>query len=119
MLENLGKPVILTGSQLPLFETRNDARENLINALMIADISRFLRCAFISIINYFVETVLKKSTPVVFSAFASPNFPTLGKVGTDVLIRHQILRAMPKAALNLQLIDSVAIGVLRIFPVFL
>ena len=36
MLENLTKPVILTGSQLPLFETRNDARENLINAILIA-----------------------------------------------------------------------------------
>src|SRR5205814_8975209 len=36
MLENLDKPVILTGSQLPLFETRSDARENLINALLIA-----------------------------------------------------------------------------------
>src|SRR3984885_4874689 len=40
MLENLGKPVILTGSQLPIFQTRNDARENLINAILIASHAR-------------------------------------------------------------------------------
>ena len=36
MLENLGKPVIVTGSQIPAFETRSDGRDNLVGALIIA-----------------------------------------------------------------------------------
>ncbi|MDR3478030.1 MAG: asparaginase [Gammaproteobacteria bacterium] len=116
MLENLGKPVILTGSQLPLFETRNDARENLINAMMIAGHFRIPEVCVYFNNKLFRGNRCKKVDASSFSAFASPNFPTLGKVGTEVMVRQQILRSQPAAKLHLQLIDSVAIGVLRIFP---
>ena len=36
MLENLGKPVVLTGSQIPIFETRSDGRDNFLGALIMA-----------------------------------------------------------------------------------
>ena len=116
MLENLGKPVILTGSQLPLFQTRNDARENLINAVLIAG-----NYAIPEVCVYFNSKLFrgnrsKKVDANSFTAFASPNFPSLGKIGTDVLIKQHLLQPLPDAPLKLQLIDSIATGVLRIFP---
>jgi L-asparaginase len=116
MLENLSKPVIFTGSQLPLFETRNDARENLINALMIAGHYRIPEVCVYFNNKLFRGNRSKKVDASSFAAFASPNFPTLAKVGTDVSVRQQILRPTPTEPIHLQLIDSVVIGVLRIFP---
>jgi len=116
MLENLQKPVIFTGSQLPLFETRSDARENLINAIWIASHYHIPEVCIYFNNKLFRGNRCKKVDANSFSAFVSPNFPTLGKVGTDVLIRHSLLRPVPKGELHLQLIHSVAVGALRIFP---
>lgn len=116
MLENLGKPVILTGSQLPLFETRSDARGNLINALMIAgqyDIPEV--CVYFNN-KLFRGNRSKKVDATSFDAFDSPNFPVLGKVGTDVIIKNSLIRQRPALPLRLQAIDPVAIGILPLFP---
>lgn len=116
MLENLSKPVILTGSQLPLFETRSDARENLINALWIAG-----NYIIPEICIYFQNKLLRgnRSTKMdasSFSAFVSPNFPTLGKVGTDVRVRKDLLLKVTGNDLRLQLPEPIIVSVLRIFP---
>jgi L-asparaginase len=116
MLENLGKPVIITGSQLPLFETRNDARENLINAILLAGNSRVPEVCIYFNNKLFRGNRCKKVDATSFSAFSSPNFPALGKVGTDVVIRNHLLRHAPKAPLHLQLVHTVSMGVLRLFP---
>lgn len=116
MLENLSKPVIFTGSQLPLFETRNDARENLINAILIAS-----HYAIPEVCVYFNNKLFrgnrcKKVDASSFAAFASPNFPALGKVGTDIIVRHNLVRPMPHHQLQLQMVHDVSIGALRLFP---
>lgn len=116
MLENLGKPVILTGSQLPLFQTRNDARENLINAILIASDSHIPEVCVYFNNKLFRGNRSKKIDAGSFAAFASPNFPTLGKVGTEVIIRRQLLRHTPTEKLHLQLMHSMAVGALRLFP---
>jgi L-asparaginase len=116
MFENLTKPIILTGSQLPLFETRNDARENLINAILFAGQSRIPEVCIYFHNKLFRGNRSKKIDASSFAAFASPNYPALGKVGTDILLRHHLVRAATSGPLRLQTINNVSIGVLRIFP---
>jgi L-asparaginase len=116
MLENLGKPVILTGSQLPLYQTRNDARENLINALLLASYTQIPEVCIYFNNKLFRGNRTIKMDASSFSAFASPNFPTLVKVGTEVIIRRHLLLPAPAQKLQLQLIHPVAVGVSRIFP---
>lgn len=116
MLENLTKPVILTGSQLPLFETRNDARENLINAILIAG-----NYALPEVCVYFNNKLFrgnrsKKIDASSFDAFVSPNYPTLGKIGTDIRIRIELTNKPKDTELQLQKIQPCVIGTLRIFP---
>lgn len=116
MLEHLAKPVIFTGSQLPLFATRNDARENLINALLIAGNSRIPEVCIYFNNKLFRGNRCKKVDAASFAAFASPNFPTLGKVGTDVKIRYDLLQPSDKQSLVLHKPGDVRINTLRIFP---
>ncbi|MHB1948791.1 MAG: asparaginase [Gammaproteobacteria bacterium] len=116
MLENLAKPVLLTGSQLPLFETRNDARENLINAVLIAG-----NHAIPEVCIYFNNKLFRgnRSTKIdasSFDAFVSPNHPTLGKIGTEIRIRHDLMRQANAGKLHLQPAGPAVIGTLRIFP---
>nr|NIV15464.1 asparaginase [Fodinibius sp.] len=85
MLNNLPKPVILTGSQRPLAEIRTDARINLINAVELATRP-------IPEVGIFFGTELFRGNRAVkvsstdFHAFESPNFPSLAEVGLDVEI---------------------------------
>ena len=82
MLDGLGKPVICTGSQIPLCEIRNDAQDNLIAALMLAANLPHPRSLF---------AVSQPSVPGLsravkvdaddFDAFESPNWPPLAEVG--------------------------------------
>lgn len=116
MLENLGKPVILTGSQLPLFETRNDARENLINALLMAG-----RYAIPEVCVYFNNKLFRgnrstKMDATSFAAFASPNYPALGKIGTDIHLRHELILKPTNHALHLQSFKPIMVSTQRIFP---
>lgn len=116
MLENLNKPVILTGSQLPLFETRSDARENLINALWIAGNYSIPEVCIYFNAKLFRGNRAKKIDAMGFSAFASPNFPRLGKIGTSIIIRKDLFIDPPTESFQLQTIETVPMGVLRIFP---
>jgi L-asparaginase len=116
MFENLGKPIILTGSQLPLFETRNDARENLINAMLFAGQYRIPEVCIYFNNKLFRGNRSKKMDASSFSAFGSPNFQALAKVGTDIVLRHHAAVERSPEALRLQVIKDLSIGVLRIFP---
>lgn len=118
MLENLNKPVILTGSQLPLFETRNDARENLINAILLAG-----NYAIPEVCIYFHNKLFRgnratKMDATGFEAFVSPNFPRLGKIGTDIRIRHDLMLKKPRDKFDVQPLVPVMMSVFRIFPGF-
>ena len=116
MLENLAKPVILTGSQLPLAEVRSDARENLITSLLLAAHETLPEvCLYLS------GTLLRgnRSTKVSasgFDAFASPNFPPLGRVGVSITVEPTLIRAPGERPLSVQALENVPIAALRLFP---
>jgi L-asparaginase len=118
MLQGLNKPVILTGSQIPLSEARNDARSNLITAMMLA-----ADYAIPEVCLYFGDTLLRgcratKVNAIGFQAFASPNFPPLGKIGIDVDIDwDQVLPPYPESVpIRAHAFETPLVGVLRLFP---
>lgn len=116
MFENLNKPVILTGSQLPLFETRNDARENLINALWIAGNYVIPEVCIYFNNKLFRGNRTQKIDAVSFDAFASPNYPTLGKVATEIRIRRELLLHVSSGAFHIQTFKPLRLNLLRLFP---
>ncbi|MDD2247494.1 MAG: asparaginase [Proteiniphilum sp.] len=90
MLENLNKPVILTGSQLPIGKLRTDGKENLITALEIAaDKDAYGNPAVPELCIYMQNLLMRgnRTTKVNsehFSAFNSPNYPYLAEAGLDI-----------------------------------
>ena len=82
MLQNLGKPVILTGSQAPMLELQNDATDNLLGSLIIA--GHFMIPEVCLFFNYklFRGNRATKVSASDFAAFASPNFPPLATISS-------------------------------------
>ncbi|MFO7563140.1 MAG: asparaginase [Enhygromyxa sp.] len=123
MLEDLAKPVILTGSQIPLEETRNDAQHNLLTSMLI--LGRHHR-ELAEVMIYFDSLLLRgnRSSKVSvdsFDAFASPNFPPLGRVGIDISIDSRLLlparaRTPDIDVLEVVELGSATVGAFRLFP---
>ena len=116
MLEGLYKPVILTGSQIPLCEVRNDARDNLITALLIAS-ARDIH----EVCLYFGGKLLRGNRAMKASsddliAFASPNYPALADVGIAISYRKKNLRKAESKPFSLRCLREVPIGVIKVFP---
>ena len=118
MLEHLGKPVILTGSQIPLSEVRNDALENIVTSLWL--------CAHKPIQEvciYFNQHLLRgnraqKISAQRFNAFDSPNFPHLAAIGIEIELHQELLLPKPSGTFRLQTIDPHCIANFRLFPGF-
>ena len=116
MLENLGKPVVLTGAQIPLCEARSDGRDNLITSVLIAADERVHEVCL-----YFGGSLLRGCRATKYSAdgliaFVSPNYPALAEAGITIRYRESALLPPPEGALRLQLLESVPIGVIKVFP---
>jgi L-asparaginase len=116
MLEGLAKPVLLTGSQIPLAEVRSDARENLITSLILA------ASGSISEVCLYLNGALlrgNRATKVSvsgFDAFESPNFPLLGRVGVAVELRDDLLLRPEGVPLRIRPIDGARVAAVRLFP---
>jgi L-asparaginase len=118
MLQGLAKPVILTGSQIPLCELRNDGRENLLTSLLIA-----ADYPIPEVCLYFANKLLRGCRSVKVSAdsldaFASPNLPALGTVGVDIHIEWERVLPAPLVGtqLTIQHLKQSYVGALRLFP---
>ena len=120
MLENLGKPVIITGSQMPLCRIRSDGFDNLITSLILLE--RYAdRIAEVCV--YFGGRFLrgnrsKKIDGEFFAAFDSPNLPRLGTVGIDFELNWDLIRPpIPgRAPLRVQVIGDATVAAFRLFP---
>lgn len=118
MLQNLSKPVILTGSQLPVGMLRSDGRENIICALEIAS----GQTEIVPEVAIFFEAHLyrgNRSTKVSaenFDAFYSYNYPPLLTAGINIRYKmHQVL-PMPKEPLQVCTKYSDQVAILKLFP---
>lgn len=117
LLEGLRKPVIITGSQIPLCEIRNDARENLITSLMLA-----ANFEIPEVCLYFGGKLLRgcRATKVSadgFAAFDSPNSPPLGTVGIDIEVNWDLVReARGTKRIRVPELRRPVVSALRLFP---
>jgi L-asparaginase len=118
MLQGLRKPVIITGAQIPLCEIRNDARENLITAILIAG-----KFTIPEVCLCFGSQLLRGNRAIKidadgFEAFASPNFPPLGRVGIEIKINWDLVLppAEKSEAVAVRPMSDSRVGVLRLFP---
>lgn len=113
MLNNLPKPVILTGSQRPLSAIRTDAKSNLINAIELATHDIPEVCIFFDY-KLFRGNRAKKISIDDFDAFASPNFPLLAQVGLHIEIKDN--HRMPTGMFRLDKTFNNDVLCLRLFP---
>lgn len=121
LLENLKKPVIFTGSQLPLGVLRTDGRENFITAIELAASCEKERPIVTEVCIYFENHLMRanrtsKYNAENFNAFISPNYPLLAEVGVYVkFYKHNILQPNRKKLKVYKKLDR-RIGILKIFP---
>ena len=122
MFENLAKPIIFTGSQLPIGDLRTDAKENLITAIQIASLHVKNKPVVQEVCLYFEYKLYRgnrttKINAEHFKAFSSPNFPALAESGVHLNINKQGLLPTSrnkKIIVHKQLNEQVMI--LKMFP---
>lgn len=122
MLKNLRKPVILTGSQLPIGDLRTDAKENLLTSLYYASLYQNDEAVVQEVALYFEYKLLRgnrclKYSAENFDAFISPNYPILGESGVHLKVEEAMLYRTTHQedfSVDLHLNDSILLW--RIFP---
>jgi L-asparaginase len=121
MLENLGKPVILTGSQLPIGTIRTDGKENLITAIEIAAAKLDGKPAVPEVCVYFEFRLFRgnrtlKVNAEHFRAFQSPNYPSLAEAGVHLKYNTPAIMPFPKGKLKVFTKLDLNVAVLKLFP---
>lgn len=117
MLEGLNKPVVVTGSQIPLSGLRSDGRDNIITSLMIAG-----QGVVKEVCLYFGGKLLRgnratKASADGLIAFDSPNYPPLAVAGIDIKYNYSLIREPNLSEkFNLVKLEQTSIGVLKVFP---
>ena len=121
MLEGLAKPVVFTGSQLPIGRLRTDGRENLVSAIEIAGAHRPDGGAMVpEVCIYFNSLLLRgnRSTKVDadgFEAFRSPNYPALADAGIDIRYDRDAIR-QPGTGLKVHCNLDTRVSILKVHP---
>ncbi|XP_049827209.1 L-asparaginase-like [Schistocerca gregaria] len=117
IFEHLGKTVVITGSQIPLFETRGDGRENFLGALILAG-----NYSIPEVTVYFGHKLFRgnrttKVSSASYSAFDSLNFPPLATVGIDIEVDFRsVFRPTSIEPFAVHTALNRNVGLLRIFP---
>jgi L-asparaginase len=116
MLEHSSKPVIVTGSQIPLCEIRSDGRDNIITSLIIAasDIVH-------EVCIYFGGKLFRGNRAIKYSsegliAFVSPNYPALAEAGISISYNKAYLKEADTEEFCYVPFESIPIGVIKVFP---
>ena len=116
MLENLSKPVIVTGSQIPLAELRSDGQVNLLNALYVA-----ANYPIAEVSLFFNNRLLRgnrsrKVDADGFNAFDSPNFPPLLEAGINIRLKAGELATPSDKPLRGSPVKAQPIGMVSLYP---
>ncbi len=122
MLENLNKPVIFTGSQLPIGDLRTDAKENLITSIQVASLKQNGKPIVTEVCLYFEYKLYRanrttKLNAENFQAFASFNYPPLAESGVHLKINNEHL-FKPKSGENFKVNKRLDknIALIKLFP---
>ncbi|MCX7728584.1 MAG: type I asparaginase [Bacteroidia bacterium] len=123
MLEHLNKPVILTGSQLPIGVLRTDGKENIITSIQIAADKDAQGNSIIQEVAIYFEYKLYRGNRSIkysanhFDAIQSPNYPLLAEAGIEIEYNWNFLwRENKKDVLNVHTILSNKLWVVHLFP---
>lgn len=121
MLEGLDKPVILTGSQLPMGVIRTDGKENIITAIEIASGKGEGKVRVPEVAIYFEFKLYRgnrthKFNADHFQAFRSPNYPLLAEAGVTIEFDQQAIAEPGSGELELHTEFDANVLVLRLFP---
>lgn len=117
LLPGLGKPVVLTGSQLSLTDPRSDGREHLVTSILLAGTTHIAEVCI-----YFAQRLLRGNRAQKvhndrFAAFDSGNFPALAHAGAVIEIREALVRTAGTGPLQrVELPRRPEVASLRIFP---
>ncbi|MBQ0770176.1 MAG: asparaginase [Bizionia sp.] len=122
MLEHLAKPVVFTGSQLPIGDLRTDAKENLITSIQVTALQHYNKPVIKEVCLYFEYKLYRanrttKINAEHFEAFASLNYPDLAESGVHLKVNHEYL-FKPNARKELlvhKTLDS-NIALVKLFP---
>ena len=122
MLEHLAKPVVFTGSQLPIGDLRTDAKENLITSIQVASLQHYNKPIIKEVCLYFEYKLYRanrttKINAEHFEAFASLNYPDLAESGVHLKVNNEYL-FKPNARKSLIVhknLDS-NIALVKLFP---
>lgn len=122
LLENLGKPVIFTGSQLPIGMLRTDGKENLISSIEIAAAKENNIPVVPEVCIFFQNKLFRgnrttKHNVEYFNAFRSDNYPVLAETGINIRYnRNAIMRPAEGNKLKVHSVLNTDIAILKIFP---
>lgn len=122
MLENLAKPVIFTGSQLPIGDLRTDAKENLITSIQIASLLKNGKPIVQEVCLYFEYKLYRanrttKISAEHFKAFSSPNYPDLAESGVHLKVNENLLfKSEKQDELVVHKKMDKNVGILKLFP---
>jgi L-asparaginase len=122
MLENLSKPVIFTGAQLPIGVLRTDGKENLITAIEIAAAKKESLPVVPEVCIYFETKLMRgcrttKCNAENFDAFCSPNYPSLAEAGLHIKYNYSaIIRPEKNLKLKVHKSFNNNTAILKLFP---
>jgi len=123
MLEGLGKPIVITGSQLPMGSLRTDGRENLISAIEVASYKKNGVPLLNEVAVYFEYSLYRgnrshKFSTEHFDAIISPNYPQLAEAGVNLNWDFNALQRKPDTHKSFKVNYSWnnAISIIKVFP---
>ncbi|SMB85644.1 asparaginase [Pasteurella testudinis DSM 23072] len=116
MLENLAKPVIITGSQIPISGLRSDGLANLLNSLYLVAHYPIREVTLFFNNQLFRGNRSTKSHADGFDAFSSPNYPVLVEAGININVNYAALNVAPQGEFKVHNITPQPIGVVMLYP---
>lgn len=121
MLENLSKPVVLTGSQLPIGMIRTDGKENFITSIEIAAARKDGRAMVPEVCIYFEYQLYRgnrthKYNAAHFEAFRSVNYPILAHAGVQIRYNEAVIHHAPEQEFRIFTTLDTNIIILKLFP---
>ena len=124
MFDNLCKPVVFTGSQLPVGVLRSDAKENLLTAIEIAAAYDTDGKAIVPEVTLFMDGELYRGNRATkrnaehFSAFNSYNYPALARAGVHITYNRQLIQPIGNTARPLHVFErfDTRVAILKLFP---
>tara|TARA_B100000945_G_C20338264_1_gene576030 strand:+ start:80 stop:1111 length:1032 start_codon:yes stop_codon:yes gene_type:complete len=121
MLQNLNKPIVFTGSQLPIGVHRTDAKENLITSIEIAGSRSFGKAIVPEVCIYFENKLMRgnrthKCSSNEFNAFSSNNYPILAQAGIDINYNQNVISKGALKTLKIHKKIKNTVGILKLFP---